>query len=285
MRHCSLALILSLAACGPPREFARVVQFSAVGKLVIGGSYAYFSEDRALKRVRKSGGAIEFIVPADVVDFAASTGHVYAATNGGLFHITLNADESVAMSTTLTDEPIVSVAADGAGVSWLTCSSVTHAAPDGTNPIRVTTTRPCGMGGTTRIVLDSSTVYGMDPMGQWMTSRAGGPITPLANEKCQRIEAGGGWLYCSDRDAGLRRFSPRVKEVELVLDGQVHTFALGAVRIYAGVGQDLISSPRNTSTQEVLGTYAAISAIVLDDKDVYFVNTEGNLGLLLRTPQ
>ena len=285
MRHCSLALVLCLAACESPREFTRIVQFTAVTKLVLGGNHVYFSEDRALKRVAKGGGPIEILPATDVVDFAAATGHVYAATAGGLLHITLNTNGSVATSTAFTNEPVISVAADGAGVSWLTCSAVTHAALDGSNPIRVPTTRPCGMGGTTRIALDSSTVYGMDQMGQWMSSRAGGPITPLANEKCQRIEAGGGWLYCSDRDAGLRRFSPRVKEVELVLDGQVHTFALGTTRLYAGVGQDLISSPRNTSTQEVLGTYAAISAIVLDEKDVYFVNTEGNLGLLLRTPQ
>lgn len=285
MRLTLAAVLLCLSACEAQREFTRVVQFTAVTKLVLGGNHVYFSEDRALKRVAKTGGAIEVLVTADVVDFAAATGHAYAATNAGLLHVTLATNGTVAMTTTLTNEPVISVAADGAGVSWLTCTAVTHAAHDGSNPIRVPTTRPCGMGGTTRITLDSSTVYGMDPMGQWMSSRAGGPITPLANEKCQRIEAGGGWLYCSDRDAGLRRFSPRVKEVELVLDGQVHTFALGATRVYAGVGQDLISSPRNTSTQEVLGTYAAISAIVLDEKDVYFVNTEGNLGLLLRTPQ
>ena len=287
MRLLLFALLFSLAVgCGPGRDpsFHRVVQFSAVGKLAIAGNHVYFAEDRALKRVGKQGGAVEIITPVDVNDFAAAAGHVYAATTGGIDHHALATAGTIASTRQISTDAALAIAADATGVAWVTCSTVVIAASDGSGQIRVPLTRPCS-NANTRLALDSSTVYGMDAMGQWLMSRAGGSFKPIANERCQRIEAGGGWLYCSDREMGLRRFTTRVNEVESVLDGQVHAFAIGATRIYAGMGQDLISSPRNTRTQEVLGTYAAISAIALDEKDVFFVNTEGPLGLLLRTAQ
>jgi hypothetical protein len=50
------------------------------------------------------------------------------------------------------------------------------------------------------------------------------------------------------------------------------------------VGTDLDSVPRGGGNPFVLGTLADISAVDVDDKAVYFVNTDsGNLGLLLST--
>ncbi len=286
MRLFVLVLLAFASACGSNRDpmFYRIVQFSAVSKLELGGGHVYFSEGNQLKRVPKAGGPIETVVMAGVADFAATDGHVYAATNAGVVHLTLQTGGGIVSTDTLSSEPALAVAADANGVTWVNCSAVTSAALDGSNQVRTPLPGPCA-NQLTRLAIDSSTVYGMNTAGQWYTSRSGGEVKPLAAEKCSRLEAAGGWLYCSDRDFGLRRFSPRTKDVELVIDGQVHTFSIGESRIYAGVGQDLVSSPRNTSRQEVLGTYAAISAIALDASDVYFVNTEGNLGLLLRTAQ
>ena len=238
----------------------------------------------ALKRFAKNGGALEVLVPMGVVDFDATDGHAYAATQlMGVQHVEIPSTGAMTIGT-LSGEAALAIAADEHGVSWVTCSTLTHASLDGASQIREPVTGTCA-NQATRLALDSSTAYGINGQGQWYASRSGGPIAGLASEKCSRLEAANGWLYCSHRDTGLRRFSPRTKDIELVIDGQVHTFAVGPSRIYAGVGQDLVANPRNTAQQEVYGTYAAISAITLDSKDVFFVNTEGNLGLLLRTAQ
>lgn len=286
MRLGLLLTFVVLSACGPNRDtsFTRIVQFSAVGKLVVAGDHVYFNEMGGLKRVPKKGGAIEVVTSTSVIDYAATAGHVYAATPSGVLHFALSSSGAVASMSTLSNDAPLAIAADANGVSWVTCSALNNAALDGSGLSTTTFSAPCA-NNATRLTLDSSTVYGISGQGQWYASRSGGALVKLANEKCSRIEAAGGWLYCSDQAEGLRRFSPWTNDIEMVLAGQVHTFAIGESRIYAGIGQDLVASPRNTSTQDVYGTYAAISAIALDGSDVYFVNTEGNLGLLLRTAQ
>src|SRR5262249_43739865 len=99
---------------------------------------------------------------------------------------------------------------------------------------------------------------------------------------CKKVMSGAGWLYCiSD---GLRRLAPLTQDSELVMNGDVRDFALSPVNVYAAVGQDLDSQPRSGGAgPNVLGTYANITSAAVDTQSLYFVNTDGDLGLLLST--
>ncbi len=288
MRSTLLVLLLSVAACGSGRDpsFFRIVQFSAVEKLQLADAWVYFAEGDGLKRVEKAAAApaVQMVHMGVVTDFAVVPGHVYVAGPMGIVHYTIASNGMLAGPTPISSENVLAISADKSGVSWVTCTSLTHATSDGTGPISVAMPGPCAGTGT-QLVLDSSTAYGINGKGEWYASRTGGPVTAFANEPCKQLAAAGGWLYCANAASGLVRFSPVRKEIEQVLLGDVHTFAVGESRVYAGVGADLVSSPRNSTQVEVLGTLASISAISLDTANVFFVNTEGNLGLLLRTAQ
>jgi hypothetical protein len=279
-----LLVLVVAAGCGPGRDpaFFRIVQFSAVDKLQLAGSSIYFEEGDGLKRIDKAGGMVQVIHSGKVTDFAVATGHAYAATEEGVRHYTVAGNGIFSGGELVSSDAALAIAADDNGVSWVTCTTLTHAAPGGTGQLSVPIPGTCAGTGT-RLALDSSTAYGVSGKGEWYAARSGGPVTLFANEPCKLLAAGGGWLYCGNGAAGLVRFSPVRREVEQVLQGEVHSFAIGEARIYAGIGEDLVSSPRNSTQVEVLGTYADISAIALDSTSVYFVNTEGSLGLLLRT--
>src|SRR5262249_39389094 len=131
------------------------------------------------------------------------------------------------------------------------------------------------------MTIDSSTAYGSAASGDWYASRSGGPVTLFGSVPCTRVAAGGGWLYCMSD--GLRKLQPLSQEVETAIEGDVRDFVLSPKNIYASVGEDLEAVPRSGGNGYVLGTYASISAVTVDDQSVYFVNTDSNLGLLLST--
>ncbi|MBL8949864.1 MAG: hypothetical protein JNK82_03745 [Myxococcaceae bacterium] len=288
MRRLLLVLLATVsAACSPGRDpqFIRIVQFSAVDKLQLADAWVYFAEGDGLKRVEKAAKTpmVETLLASTVTDFAVVPEHIYVATPSGVVHLPITT-MGVGQAASLSNDNALAIAADKAGVSWVTCTSLTHAAPDGSAQVTVPVAGMCA-GAATQLVLDSSTAYGVSGRGEWYASRSGGSVTWFANEPCKHIAAAGGWLYCANEAAGLTRFSPIRPEVEQVLNGNVRAFAVGEARIYAGVGADLISSPRNSTQVDVLGTLAQISSIAVDAANVFFVNTEGNLGLLLRTAQ
>lgn len=288
MRAWFFVVLAMLVACGPGRDpsFFRIVQFTAVEKLQLADAWVYFKEDMGLRRVEKAA-ATPMVQPVHlgaVTDFAVAPGHAYVAGPAGITHYPIMPNGTLGAPTPISSDTALAITADKTGVSWVTCTTLTHALPDGSGQLTVAMPGPCA-GPATRLVLDSSTAYGINGKGEWYAARTGGDVTPFANEPCKQLAATAGWLYCSNGPQGLVRFSPVRKEVEQVLNGDVHAFAVGESRIYAGVGADLISSPRNSTQVDVLGTLAAISAISLDAANVFFVNTEGNLGLLLRTAQ
>lgn len=280
-----LLMLLAVAACGPGRDttFHRIKEISAVTKLEVAEGWIYFVEGGALKRVAKTGGDIEVITQTGVVDFAATKGHLYAATvANGVLSSDIPLTGVVGAGVSISSDVALAIAADQNGVSWVTCSTVTHAALDGTAQTSAAVPGTC-LNSSTRLALDSSTAYGVNGSGEWYASRSGGPTKTFGSLPCQRIAAGGGWVYCADTTNGLKRIDPLNRTVEDVFAGQVRTFAIGELRLYAAVGEDLVSSPRNSTRTDVLGTYSKISAIALDSAAVYFVNTEGDRGLLLST--
>lgn len=278
MRLCLAAAVLLLLACGGGRDatFTRIVQFSAVEKLQQADGFIYFTEGSALKRVAIKNGLVESLLPNGVVDFAVTNGHVFAATTDGVMHQSTTGEPEK-----VSPHKALSIAADGHGVSWLTCTTVTHASLDGViasvNPVL----GQCG-NANTRLTLDSSTAYGQSADGIWWASRSGGPIKYFSTRQCNRVGAGGGWFYCATLES-LSRLGPLTGQDEEILTGQVRDFAIGASRIYAARDSELVSMPRDGSSVAVLGTYAAISAVALDSEHVYIVNTESGLGLLLST--
>jgi hypothetical protein len=276
MRLLPLAL-LALVACGPSRDpsFNRIVQFSAVKKIQASANFIYTFESTGLERVPTTGGSLETMFSDDGVnDFSVIPSGAYVATNNGLVLV----DLSTHGHQTLFAEKTVAVAADQFGVTFLTCNALNHAALDGSQRIS-TPLDSCN--GDSKLAIDSSTAYGSNADGDWFASRSGGPISIFGNTPCFRVVAGGGWMYCGS--AGLKRINPLTQDVETVVDGDVHDFTLSAESIYLSVGTDLDSMPRGGGNLYVLGTLADISAVDVDDKLVYFVNTDSNLGLLLST--
>jgi hypothetical protein len=63
----------------------------------------------------------------------------------------------------------------------------------------------------------------------------------------------------------------------------VRDFALSPGALYAAVGDDLDSMPRSGGNATVLGTLANITAVAVDATALYFVNSDADMGLLLRT--
>jgi len=289
MRRAYLVFLSALLlACPSGRDpsFFRIVQFSAVDKLQLADAWVYFAEGDGLKRVEKAAATpmVQMVHMGPITDFAVVPGHVYIAGPQGIGHYPIMPNGMLGAPGNISSDTALAIAADKTGVSWVTCSTLTHATPDGTGQITVPMPGPCAAT-STQLVLDSSTAYGVAGKGEWWASRSGSDVVFFANEPCQQIAAAAGWLYCANGPQGLTRFSVVRKEVEQVLNGDVHAFAVGESRIYAGMGADLVSSPRNSTQVEVLGTLASISAISVDAANVFFVNTEGNLGLLLRTSQ
>ncbi|MBK7861183.1 MAG: hypothetical protein IPJ65_21735 [Archangiaceae bacterium] len=280
----TVALLASLAACGPGRDptFKHIIELSAVTKLQLGDKSVYFVEAQALKRVAKKGGDAEVILASGVVDFAATNGHVFAATTSGIVHLAVASDGALSAPTTVSSAPALAIAADGNGVSWASCSALTHAALDGSAQRSVSLSGGCA-GATVHLTLDSSTAYGVDSRGEWYASRSGSAAKHFATETCSSIEAAGGWLYCGDAARGLRRIYPFGGTVEVLFPGTVRAFDISDAKVYASVGQDLVSSPRNTARYEVIGTYATISAIAVDTDALFFVNTTQDRGLMLST--
>jgi hypothetical protein len=194
MRLQLLVLSLVAVACGPGRDpkFTSIVQFSAVDKLQMADAFIYYPEFGVLKRVAKTEGAMPQIVhPSGVLDFAVAPGHAYAVTPSGVLHFALATNGLISAPTTISTDGPLAIAADRYGVSWATCSRLTHARPDGTEPIVEPMPGGCSLDGL-QLTLDSSTAYGVDARGEWYASRSGGPITPFANEPCERIAAAGG---------------------------------------------------------------------------------------------
>lgn len=280
MKRPCLALLLALAACGPTRDtsFNRIVQFSAVKKLQVLGGYVYFFESTGFERVQAKGGAnVEpLFTNGGIHDFSVVTGAAYVASDNGLFRVptTMGAPQ-----TQLTSEKTVAVAADDNGVSWLTCTQLNHAALDGTQ--RVSTPLDSCNGDAT-LAIDSSTAYGGGASGDWYASRSGGPVKKFGSLTCKKVMPGAGWVYCISN--GLRRIDPMTGELQVVLEGDVRDFTLSPSHVYAATGQDLDSQPRSGGQgPTVLGTYANITSVAVDDQSLYFVNTDADLGLLLST--
>src|SRR5262245_4775356 len=132
MRQLSHLLLVVAAGCGSGRDpgFYRIVQFSAVDKLQLADKWVYLAEDDGLKRVEKAGGKpLEVVYPGTVVDFAAVPGHLYAATPSGVVHFSIAAAGTVSAPTPVSPDNALAIAADKNGVSWVTCTALTHAAP------------------------------------------------------------------------------------------------------------------------------------------------------------
>jgi hypothetical protein len=283
----SLLLVLALAACGPgDRKFTSLFNLTAIDKIALADTSVYFVESQALKRVPKTGladgGTSEVLVTSGVVDFAATEGHLYLATSSGVHHLEVFSSGMVGPPVKLSDDAALAIAADGNGVSWVGCSTLTHAALDGSNMRSVAVPGTC-VKAATLLALDSSTAYGVNGGGEWYASRSGAPPTSFGTETCSSLAAAGGWVYCGDSARGLRRMLPLEGTVEEVFAGSVRAFAISESSVYASVGEDLVASPRNTTRYDVLGTYAAISAIALDTDAVFFVNTLSDRGLILST--
>jgi hypothetical protein len=279
MKHLCAALLLTATACGPARDptFTSIVQFSAVKKLQVMAGYVYYFEATGFKRVPTGGGMVEpLFTNGTVHDFSVVTGYAYVASDDGLYRIPTAMGAAVM---TITQEKVVAVAADDFGLSWLTCLQLNHAALDGTQKIST----PLGScNGDATLALDSSTAYGSGASGDWFASRNGDPIHHFSTLSCSKVTAGAGWVYCISN--GLQRINPLTGDAEMVMDGDVHDFTLSPSNLYTAVGPDLDSQPRSGGVgPTVLGTYASISAVAVDDQLLYFVNTAADMGLLLST--
>ena len=277
--------LLSLVACGPGRCpdpnncFTSIVQFSAVTKLQVSSGFVYFHEAGGFERVSVDGGTIENLLTDETVhDFAVTSGFAYVATDTGL--VRLDTTNTTGQHQQLSTDKTVGVAADANGVAWLSCASLNQSNLDGSAR---TQTKLDSCSDPSVLAIDSSTVYGSAASGNWYASRSGGALTLFGSEPCKRVLAGGGWMYCNPNTGGLERIDPLSGEVQDLMQGDVHDFALSPANLYVATGTDLDAQPRGSGNGSILGTYANISSVAVDDK-VYFVNTQADLGLLLSTP-
>jgi hypothetical protein len=288
MRRLALALplaaVLSAFSCGPGRDptFNRLVQFSAVTKLRIASGQVYFTEAGVFERVPVTGGTVEVITVggSGVADFAVVDDTGYLATSTGVFKVDLT--DITIPAVQLSSEIATAIDADENGVSWLGCNALVSAQPDGSGLLRTTLDPTICLAGA-QVALDTSTVYGGDTTGLWYASRSGGAITRITAASCTRMLAGAGWLYCAGA-SNLVQINPLTGLYQTAVNNSVRDFALSPDRLYGADDTNLFSQARTASTgEEVLGAYADISSVAVDDTSCYFVNTSGSLGLLLST--